>query len=181
MRKDRDGDSGGQIVAMMQIAEPWHRGNPVCSRRWSYSLLHGTHAYPSECEMRPDVVVVVNALLHQASWMSFVQDGLMVEQIAATVLNPALGSAVLPRTLEARSLGWMPKLLTVSITPSLNCAPRSKIRQLGAESYGDASRDCCITGALLGCLVTWQRSQRRLARIGEADDRRPVGHAGGQR
>jgi len=54
--------------------------------------------------MCPVVVVVADILLHQSAEMAFVQHDDMIEQVAATVPNPALSEAVLPRTLEARSL-----------------------------------------------------------------------------
>jgi hypothetical protein len=44
----------------------------------------------------------------------------------------------------------MPKLLTVSIISALKLELRSKIRKPGAESYGNASRNCWMTHALIG-------------------------------
>ena len=51
------------------------------------------------------LMIITGVFSHQALQMTFIQDGHMVEQIAAAVANPALGNAVLPRTSEAGPLG----------------------------------------------------------------------------
>lgn len=53
--------------------------------------------------MRSVVVVVTNILAHQPLQMSFIQDDHAVEQVPATVANPAFCHAILPWTSKAGS------------------------------------------------------------------------------
>ena len=127
---------------MMQAAEPWHRNHfasyteiPLCGPTRRRSL--------RQSKMCSVVVIIADIFVHQAPDMTHVDDDHVVEEISAAVANPTLCDAVLPRAPEAGSLGlWIPKLFTVAITSSSKLAPRSKIRYLGDESYGNASRNC---------------------------------------
>src|ERR1039458_6725184 len=56
--------------------------------------------------MCPVLVVVTDVLVHQTFQMPLVQDDQMIEQITATVTDPALGDTVLPWTSEAGSF-WL--------------------------------------------------------------------------
>jgi len=93
-------NSGGQIVAMMQSAESWHRDNVALGSGFVYGITTGRRSL-SQCKMSSVVMVITDVLVHQAFQMPLVQDDHMVEQIAAAVSNPALGNAVLPRAAEA--------------------------------------------------------------------------------
>jgi len=96
--------SGGQVVAMMQTAESWHRANVALGSGFVYGITTGRRSL-SQCKMSSVVMVITDVLVHQAFQMPLVQDDHMVEQIAAAVSNPALGNAVLPRAAEAGSFG----------------------------------------------------------------------------
>jgi hypothetical protein len=60
--------------------------------------------FASQTEVRAIFVVIADVIVHQALQMPFIENDHMVEQIAAAV------------------------------TSSVNCVPRSKIRQPGADS-----------------------------------------------
>ena len=89
---------------MMEAAEPWHGDNfavGACILRChtaSWSLL-------VEPKMRPVVMVVIDVLIHKALHMPLIERDHMIEQIPAAVAYPTLGDTVLPRTVEAGSLG----------------------------------------------------------------------------
>src|ERR1035438_3283752 len=101
---DRRANSGSQIVAMMQTAEPGHGYDSgtcfeirLCATTGRSSLRQG--------QMCPIVVVVTDVFIHQTFQMPFIHDGYVVEQISAAVADPALCDTVLPRTSEAGPLG----------------------------------------------------------------------------
>lgn len=54
--------------------------------------------------MRSVLVVIADVIGHEPLQMTFVEDDHVVKQIPAAVANKSLGHAVLPRTLETRSL-----------------------------------------------------------------------------
>src|ERR1017187_106168 len=101
---DRRANSGSQIVAMMQTAEPGHGYDSgtcfeilLCATTGRSSLRQG--------QMCPIVVVVTDVFIHQTFQMPFIHDDYVVEQISAAVVDPALCDTVLPRTSEAGPLG----------------------------------------------------------------------------
>ena len=55
--------------------------------------------------MRPVLVVIAEVFVHEALQMALMENNHMIEQVATTGADPALGHAVLPRTAEAGSLG----------------------------------------------------------------------------
>ena len=55
--------------------------------------------------MRPVLVVIADVFVHEALQMALMENNHMIEQVATTGADPALGHAVLPRTAEAGSLG----------------------------------------------------------------------------
>jgi hypothetical protein len=113
---------------MMQAAVPGHGYDTATSIGIHHSF-PARQSFVRQQEMRPVVVIVADVFVHQAFQMPFIKNDHVVEQIAAAVADPPLGNTVLPRTAEAGfRFGWMQKLFTVSITSSLNCVPRSKIR-----------------------------------------------------
>jgi hypothetical protein len=88
--------SSGEIVTMVQTAEPGHRYDLAAS--------YGIRPYfaPSRCtlrerEMRAVVIIVADVLFHEPSQMTFLQHDYMVEQISSTTAHPAFGDAALPR------------------------------------------------------------------------------------
>jgi hypothetical protein len=95
---------------MMQTAKARHRDNftrerrLLCRRSAVGSLLR----QPEMCSV---VVVVPDVIGHQSLEMMFVEHNHMVEQIAATAANEALGHAILPGTSVAGPLGLDAKAL----------------------------------------------------------------------
>ena len=104
IRNVRDSNSGGQIVAMMQAAEPWHRYDFASYFGVARCFTAGRRSL-CQCKMRPVFVIVLDVLAHQAFQVAFIENDRMVEQIAAAIADPALGDTILPRTAEAGSLG----------------------------------------------------------------------------
>jgi hypothetical protein len=68
-------------------------------------------------EVRSVLVVVADILAHQSFQMSLVEHDHMVEQIPATVANPAFGDAVLPGTSEAGPFGRNAETLNSCASP----------------------------------------------------------------
>ena len=103
MRDVLSSNSGGQIVAMMQAAKPWHG-------YYSATRFRVTHCFAAiryflrQRKMRPVVVIITDVLAHKAFQMSFAENDRVVEDIPAAVADPALGHAVLPRTSETGPL-----------------------------------------------------------------------------
>lgn len=56
-------------------------------------------------------MVVVDEFVHEALEMAFVEQDHMIEQVATAGANKPLRNAILPRALEARSLGLNPEAL----------------------------------------------------------------------
>jgi len=96
--------SGGEIVAMMQAAEPWHRDDLAICTMICFCFTTGRRSL-RQCKMRSILVVVANIIAHEAFQMPLIQDDHMVEQITAAVSDKTFGNAVLPWTAEAGSLG----------------------------------------------------------------------------
>jgi len=104
-RNLRDSDSGGQIVTMMQTAEPWHRYNPATHNTGVTHCFTIRGRFLRQRKMRAIRVVITDVFIQQAFQMAFIHNDHMVEQIAAAIADPALGDTVLPRASEARPLG----------------------------------------------------------------------------
>ena len=96
--------SGGQIVAMMQSAEPWHRYNPMVAFGILLCITTGRGSLRQR-KMRAVLVIITDVLVHEAFQMPFVENDHMVEQISAAVADPTLRNAVLPRASETSLLG----------------------------------------------------------------------------
>jgi hypothetical protein len=140
---------------MMQAAEPWHGyDSAICVGIRLFSTPRRSSLL--QRKMRPVVVVVADVPAHQSSQMPFIEHDDMVEQVAATVANPALRDTVLPRASEAGALWPDAEALRGVNNFFIELRPRSKIRYPGAESSGKVSRSCWTTQALVGCLVTLQ-------------------------
>jgi len=89
---------------MMQSAEPWHRNDSAAHFRVTQCFAASRRSLRQR-KMSSVLVVIADVLIHEAFQMPFVENDHMVEQIAATVADPTLRNAVLPRTSEASSLG----------------------------------------------------------------------------
>ena len=100
----RETNSGGEVVAMMQTAKPWHRGNRSSSGRLVYRFPAGGCSL-CQCEISAVLVVVADVIIHETLEMLLVQNNHMIEQVAAAAADPALGDAVLPRTPKTGPLG----------------------------------------------------------------------------
>jgi hypothetical protein len=81
----------------MQASKSWHLDNlyaysgpGLCFATSGRSLL--------QTKMRSVIVVVADALIHEALEMTFIHNDHVAEQIPAAVADPTLGHAVLPRT-----------------------------------------------------------------------------------
>jgi hypothetical protein len=88
---------------MMQAAKLWHRNNSVFLAGAVQCRATGWRSF-RQPEMRSILVVVADVFVHQAFQMAFIDNDYMVEQIAATVADEALGDTVLPWTSEAGPL-----------------------------------------------------------------------------
>ena len=95
---------------MVQTTEPRHRNHPAT---WACNSngLPSCRGLLLQPKVRPVLVVVTDVLAHQAFQMSFVYYDDMIQQVAATVADEALGDAVLPRAAEAGPLGLDPGAL----------------------------------------------------------------------
>ena len=102
--KSRGSGSGGEIVAMMQTANPWHRYHPAASMGLARGLATGRRSL-CQSKMSAVLVVIANVIIHETFQMLLVQNNHMVEKVAAAVPNPALGDTVLPRASEAGLAG----------------------------------------------------------------------------
>ena len=111
--------------------------------------------------MRPVLVVVVDVFVHQAFQMSSIEDDHMIEQVSPAATNPALSHAILPWTLEARSLGLDAKALHCVDDFLIEARAAIKNQVARGRVIGKASRSCWTTQALFGCFVTWQWRIRR--------------------
>ena len=105
-RNVRNRDSGSQIVAMMQTAEPWHRYYPVTHNAGVTHCLTIRGRFLRQRKMSSILVIIPDVLVHQAFQMPFVENDHMIDQIATTIPDPALGDTVLPRAPETGSL-WL--------------------------------------------------------------------------
>jgi len=103
-RNVRNRDSGSQIVAMMQTAEPWHRYYPVTHNAGVTHCLTIRGRFLHQRKMSSILVMIPDVLAHQAFQMLFVRNDHMINQIATAVPDPALGDTVLPRASETGSL-----------------------------------------------------------------------------
>jgi hypothetical protein len=54
----------------------------------------------AQAQMSLVLVVVANVLAEESFEVAFIQGNNMIQQISAAALHPALGGAILPRTLE---------------------------------------------------------------------------------
>ena len=100
----RSSGSGGQVVAMMQTAHPWHRYYSATCIGVAHCRATGRRSFPQR-EMRPVVVMVADILAHQPFQMPSIENDHMVEEIPAAVADPTLGDTVLPRASEAGLAG----------------------------------------------------------------------------
>ena len=96
--------SGGEIVAMMQAAEPWHRDDLATCTMIRFCFTSGRRSL-GQRKMRSILMIVPDVLVHQAFQMPLIENDYVVKQIAAAVADPSLGNTVLPRTSEAGPLG----------------------------------------------------------------------------
>src|ERR1035437_4716173 len=96
--------SGGQIVAMMQTAQPWRRYNRSSSARLVCLFPTGRRSF-RQGKMGSVVVVIADVIIHQTFQVLLIQDDYMVEQISAAVADPAFCNSVLPRTSETGPFG----------------------------------------------------------------------------
>jgi hypothetical protein len=104
LRKNIRGSSGGQIVAMMQAAKPWHR-NDSATRFAVTRYFAASRRSLRQRKMSSVHVVIADVLIHEAFQMTFVENDRMVKLVAAAVPDSTLRNTVLPWTSEAGPLG----------------------------------------------------------------------------
>ena len=68
----------GQIVAMMQAAEPWS-GNDLCTLRGAGRRLTAYRSLLFQPGMRPVIVVIADVLSHEPLATAFIEHNHMVE------------------------------------------------------------------------------------------------------
>ena len=93
----RDSNSGSQVVAMMQTAEPWHGYNSAACSRVAFCFTTGRRPF-RKFKMCSVVMVVPDVLIHQPFQVPFIENDHVVEQIPAAVADPPLGDTFLPWT-----------------------------------------------------------------------------------
>src|ERR1035437_1837621 len=98
IRNSRTLRSGSQVIAMMQSTEPWYGDD--CTARVCFPRVAARRSLLIQPKVSAIFVIVADVLVHQTLQMPLVQDDHMIEQITATVTNPALGNTVLPRASE---------------------------------------------------------------------------------
>src|SRR6516162_260711 len=106
--------------------------------------------------MRAVLVVITNVVEEKSLQLPFVHSNDMLQQLPPTAFDPALRHPVLPGTLERGLDRLNPEGSHGSGTSTPYFRSRSKIRNRGTEPNGKASRNCCATHWLVGCLVTLQ-------------------------
>src|ERR1035441_5431916 len=97
------GNSGCEIVAMMEAAEPRHRNDPATGA----DTLGGLSVFRIlliQPEVSPVIVIVANVLSHETFQVSLVENDDMIEQVSPATADETLGDAVLPRAAEAGAL-----------------------------------------------------------------------------
>jgi hypothetical protein len=87
-------------------------------------------------------MVVANILRDQSLQMAFIHRDDVVQQFSSAASDPTLRHTVLPGTLEGGSHGLIFNDRTAARTSNPYFASRSKIRNLGADPNGNASRNC---------------------------------------
>ena len=112
-------------------------------------------------KMSSVVMIVVDISPHETYQMALIQDDDVVEEIATAGADPPLGHAVLPGASNCGANRSYAQTLYGLQRLTLKVCSRSRIRYLGAESNGKASRICCATQAVVGCRVTLQWRMRR--------------------
>ena len=137
----RSGGSSREIVPMMKTAKSRH-GYDFATCFGIFESLTPGWSFLGKCEVGAVFVVVTDVLIHEASQMQFVERNHMVEQIALPMQTNRSATPFYHGLLKLVRCGLMPRLITAAITPSLKFAPRSKIKYLGEESQGYASRNC---------------------------------------
>src|ERR1039457_4682153 len=118
---------------MMQATQPWHR-NHLVTAAGIFLCFTTRRRSLFQREMGAILEIVEDVFVHQAFQMPPIENDHVVEQIPAAGAYPAFRNAVLPWTSEAGALGLNAEAIHSSITSSLNCGPRSKIKYPGAES-----------------------------------------------
>src|ERR1019366_3191974 len=107
MRNSRTLRSGSQVIAMMQSTEP--RYGDDCTARVCFLCVAARRSLLIQPKVSAIFVIVADVLIHQTLRMPLVQDDHTIEQITATVTDPALGNTVLPRASETGPLGLVPR------------------------------------------------------------------------
>ena len=142
---------------MVQPSQSWVRYDPTGARTDSSG---GWCLFP-EAEMRAVFVVIADVFREQPFQMAFIERDDVVQQVPAAASHPELGDAILPGAFEGSLNGQMLRERTATGTSNPYLASRSKIRNLEAESKGNASRNCWTIHELVGCLVTLKCRMRR--------------------
>jgi len=138
---------------MMQSAQSRHRDD-FAIRNGIRFVFAPAGRLLRQREVRPVLVVIANEFGHEPFQVAFVEDDHMIEQIPAASADETLRHAILPRTLEAGSLGlnieafYRVNHFIIEIGAVVEDQERAEV------SYGNASRNCWTTQALVGCLVT---------------------------
>ena len=93
--------------------------------------------------------------------MALVEHNHMIEQVPSATANQALRYSILPRALEARSFGLYAEALDRVHNFVIEVRPVVEDEVSRRGVVGKASRNCWITQALVGCLVTRKCRIRR--------------------
>jgi hypothetical protein len=126
---------------MMQPAEPRHRHDRFACTRPVPSVTT-TGASLLKREMSPILVIIADVFFHEAFQVPLIQYDHEVEQIPAAASYPASRNTVLPRTSKAGSVGVDPEGLHHIDHFIVELRTAIKDQVSGAESNGNASRNC---------------------------------------
>jgi hypothetical protein len=120
----------------MQAAESLLRKHPTRS----YGSNPAVRCSLPGSEIRAVVMIVVDIISEQPFQMALIHRGDVVQQISLTAFHPALRYTILPRTIDR----------TMSATSNPYFASRSKIRNLGTDSNGNAYGNCWTIHIFVG-------------------------------
>jgi hypothetical protein len=126
---------------MMQSTESWYR--------YSSASINRSHPSFATCRrsirqrnMHSVFVIVVNVLVHEPLQMPFIKDDDMIEQIPATVADPALSAPVLPQTAEAGLLRLDAEVLDRVDHFTVEVCTAIEDQVFGSQVVGNTSRNC---------------------------------------
>lgn len=138
---------------MMQAAQSRDRNDSATSR-WILCRLASGGCFFAKAKMGAVHVIIGDELVHEPLQMALIHHNHMVQQVPATAADEAFRDSILPWALKACSLGLNSEALDRINDMVIEVRTCIKYEIARRESYGNASRNCWITHALVGCLVT---------------------------